>query len=288
MQDSKYTTENVEDLQIKTEVDIIDGVLYESFFKRENFNYDPSIMCHSSTTYDIKSKPTNLNLNIKDYINISTIKLTPPKQKTASRKKYFSRNEISSGKPYKCGICNKSFSLKGTLKTHIWIHMKDKPYKCFICNKSYSQASTLFTHKIIHNPDKPFNCDICKKSFAQKVNMKTHMMFHLGEKSNNKTCLQKEYYKTTLPVKDPYKSIICNKLLSQGTTVNRRKNIRNNLKPFPCNICSKSFSCKGNLKTHLTIHSKEKRYKCSICHKSFAQKGYIKIHKKIHMRGNTI
>jgi len=268
----------------KTEMDIIDSVMYESFFKRENFNYDPLIMYHMATTYDIKSKPTNFKLNIKS----STIKLTPPKQKTASSKQYFTQNKVKSEKPYTCGICNKSFALKGTLKTHIWIHMKDKPYKCFICNKSFSQASTLITHKIIHKANKPFNCDICKKSFAQKVNIKTYMMLHFGEKSNNKTCLQKEYYKTTLPVKYPYKSVICSKLLSQGVTSNTQKNIRNAITPFPCYICSKSFSCKGNLKTHLRIHTKEKPYKCSICYKSFSHKGYIKIHKKIHMRGKTI
>jgi len=279
VQDSKYTTKNVE-AQIKTEVDIIDDVVYESFFKRENNNYDPSIiMCYMPTIYYIKSKSTNYNLNTK----ASIINLTPPKQKTTKKKQYLSQIEIKSEKPYKCGICNKSFSLKGTLKTHIWIHTKNKPYKCLICNKSFSQASTLITHKVIHNAEKPFNCDICKKSFAQKVNMKTHMMFHMDEKSNNKTCNKtislKKIYTKTLTDKNPNKSVICNKLLSQGTTLSVEQQ-------FKCHICSKSFSYKGNLKTHLIIHAKEKPFKCHICSKSYSQKGYMKIHTRIHTRQN--
>ncbi|XP_060873508.1 zinc finger protein 254-like [Metopolophium dirhodum] len=308
VQDSKYTTENVE-AQIKTEVDIIDDLIYESFFKKENYNYDPSIsMCYTPTTYYIKSKSTNCNLNTK----ASTINLTP-KHKTAlyKKKQYFSQIEIKSEKPYKCGICNKSFSLKGTLKTHIWIHKKNKPYKCFICNKSFSQASTLITHKVIHNAEKPFNCDICRKSFAQKVNMKTHMMLHMGEKSNNKTCYKtislKEFYTKTITDENPYKSVICNKLLSQGTTSSIKQQFKCHIcsklfsykgtlkthliihtkeKPYKCHICSKSYSYKGTLKTHLIIHTKEKPYKCHICSKSYSQKGYMKIHTRIHTREN--
>uniref|UniRef100_A0A2S2P182 Zinc finger protein n=1 Tax=Schizaphis graminum TaxID=13262 RepID=A0A2S2P182_SCHGA len=203
MQDFKYTTENVEIQNIKIEAEIID----DEVCKRENHNVSSNNMCHVSTAYDIKNEPVTCNLGIKAP---STINLIPPKHKVISckKKQYSSQNKLSVNKPYRCKICEKSFSLKGSLKTHIWIHMQEKPYKCFICNKSFSQASTLITHKIIHNFDKPFNCDICKKSYAQKVNLKMHMMSHLSEKLSisNKTFSQKEYMHTdkiTHSIEDP-------------------------------------------------------------------------------------
>lgn len=251
MQDSKYITESVK-TQVKTEVDIIDDFIYESFFKREEYNYDSSInMSPMSTTYDTKINPN---------MNASTLNLIPLKLKKVlcKKKQLLSQKKDKSYKSYKCGICNKSFSSKGNLKTH----------------------------KIIHSSDKPFNCDICKKSFAQKVNMKTHMMFHIGNKSKkttcNKTILLKEYLTKTLTVEDPYKSIDCNKLLSQGRTLNTPKIIQSTVIPFKCNFCSKLFSYKGNLKTHIRTHTGEKPYECNICKKTFTQSSNLKIHKINH------
>ncbi|XP_026805397.1 zinc finger protein 117-like, partial [Rhopalosiphum maidis] len=176
MQDFKYTTEIVEIQNIKIEAEIIDD---EVCF-RENDYVSSNNMCYVSTIYDIKNEPISCDLGIK---TPSTINLTPPKHKVISckKKQYSSQNKLSVKKLFRCKICEKSFSQKGNLKTHIWIHMQEKPYKCFICNKSFSQASTLITHKLIHNVDKPFNCDICKKSYVQKVNLKTHLMFYLSK-----------------------------------------------------------------------------------------------------------
>jgi len=155
--------------QIKTEVDIIEDTIYENIFMCEN-NYMPSV--ESLTYYDINSPIKNNREN--SYLNIkaSTITSNPTKKKLRTSK----QNSI---KPHKCYICNKSFSWKGSMKTHMKLHLGKKPYQCLICNKSFAQVSTLYQHKIIHEIHKPFNCAICKKSFAQKVNMKIHINKHM-------------------------------------------------------------------------------------------------------------
>lgn len=155
--------------QIKTEVDIIEDTMYESFFMREN-NYVPTV--ESSTYYDINSpiKNNHKNACLNNKAPIITSNLT---------KKKLRRSKENSKKTHKCYICKKYFSFKGTMKTHMKLHLGKKPYQCLICNKSFAQVSTLYQHKMIHESHKPFNCAICKKSFAQKVNMKVHINKHM-------------------------------------------------------------------------------------------------------------
>ncbi|KAJ9578515.1 hypothetical protein L9F63_005244, partial [Diploptera punctata] len=70
-------------------------------------------------------------------------------------------------KPFKCSVCNKSFSLKTNLIRHLSIHNKEKPYKCSLCNESFTQKYYLSQHQYVHSDEKPFECSVCNKTFAQ-------------------------------------------------------------------------------------------------------------------------
>ena len=65
-------------------------------------------------------------------------------------------------RPFKCNICEKRFTYKGSLARHI-IHTGEKPYKCDICEKEFSQSCNLAKHKIIHTGEKPYKCDTYQK-----------------------------------------------------------------------------------------------------------------------------
>ena len=55
------------------------------------------------------------------------------------------------------------------------IHKKHAPYKCEICNQSFTQKGNLDTHiKKIHEEFEPFKCEICDKIFKQKGNLEAH------------------------------------------------------------------------------------------------------------------
>ncbi|KAI2799594.1 hypothetical protein BLOT_011500 [Blomia tropicalis] len=50
-----------------------------------------------------------------------------------------STKNSSNNKQFLCPMCNKLFTQKGNLKTHMMIHSGDKPYACHVCGKSFTQ-----------------------------------------------------------------------------------------------------------------------------------------------------
>jgi KRAB domain-containing zinc finger protein len=50
-------------------------------------------------------------------------------------------------KPYKCLICQHTFTVKSSLTVHIKIHMGEKPYKCIVCQRIFTTNSNLTSHK---------------------------------------------------------------------------------------------------------------------------------------------
>ena len=59
---------------------------------------------------------------------------------------------------YKCGMCNKSFSLKSNMTAHMRsVHCEDWPYKCGLCNKCYVSKNYLIHHFKVYHGNQPQN-----------------------------------------------------------------------------------------------------------------------------------
>ena len=63
-------------------------------------------------------------------------------------------------KTYDCEICNKTYSLKISLKSHFWTHAGKKPQVYGLCNKGLSPIVNLKTHLRMHADEKPHVCKI--------------------------------------------------------------------------------------------------------------------------------
>ena len=52
-----------------------------------------------------------------------------------------------------------------------------KSHSCSVCNKLFSRKDTLNSHiNQIHEGSKPFHCDYCNTDFAQKIHLKRHLV----------------------------------------------------------------------------------------------------------------
>lgn len=84
---------------------------------------------------------------------------------------------------FKCQICEKSYTLKGSLATHKKIHFSSEKDK-FECDKrnlkTFYKKSMKFHITTTHKNDQPFKClhDICGKAFKTQTYLNRHQIMH--------------------------------------------------------------------------------------------------------------
>ena len=71
------------------------------------------------------------------------------------------------------------------MKVHsLSVHEWNKPFKCDICDYSFSLKCNMNRHIVsVHNGKKLYKCNICDATFSENRNMKKHVsQIHEGKK----------------------------------------------------------------------------------------------------------
>lgn len=79
--------------------------------------------------------------------------------------------------PFKCPVegCNKAFSEKQNLKTHMLIHQDARPFPCpKNCGLSFRTKGNMMDHLRRHYNVRPFKCEHCGIGFYRKNILKRH------------------------------------------------------------------------------------------------------------------
>ena len=79
-------------------------------------------------------------------------------------------------KDFKCEVCEKMFSRKNNLRSHMLTHTKLKDHECDICKKKFARKFGLIQHFRIHLGEQPYGCAECGKWFTQSFTRNRHIL----------------------------------------------------------------------------------------------------------------
>ncbi|XP_041444181.1 zinc finger protein 710 isoform X1 [Xenopus laevis] len=193
-------------------------------------------------------------------------------------------------KPHSCPHCNKLFKQPSHLQTHLLTHQGTRPHKCEVCNKAFTQTSHLKRHMLLHTDIKPYSCRFCGRGFAYPSELKAHEVKH--ENGRCHVCVECGLDFATLTQlkrhisshQGPtlYQCTECNKSFHYRSQLQNHMLKHQNVRPFVCKECGMEFSQIHHLKQHSLTHKGVKEFKCEVCGREFTLHANMKRHMLIH------
>lgn len=205
----------------------------------------------------------------------------------------------STERPFKCDICNASFSSSKKLDRHKDAVHSERLHQCEHCDKSFRFLYALKEHEKTHNEAKPFLCDDCGKGFALAKYLQKHKQRHTVPEVFNKIydckyCEKvfenlheyQQHIRTHTDTEDRiHQCDQCPKRFFKYAHLKRHIMTHSTVRSFQCEYCEKRYKDPDTLRKHIRfIHrtadedGNRKEYPCPFCDKVFYSNGHRKRH----------
>uniref|UniRef100_A0A4W3GS79 C2H2-type domain-containing protein n=1 Tax=Callorhinchus milii TaxID=7868 RepID=A0A4W3GS79_CALMI len=193
-------------------------------------------------------------------------------------------------KPHECPHCRKLFKQPSHLQMHLLTHEGIRPHKCEVCDKAFTQTSHLKRHMLLHSEIKPYSCRVCGRGFAYPSELKTHEAKH--ENGRCHICIECGLDFATLSQlkrhllahqgPTPYQCAECDKTFNYRSQLQNHMMKHQNIRPYVCTECGMEFTQPHHLKQHSLTHKGVKEFKCEVCGREFTLQANLKRHMLIH------
>ncbi|KAL4617549.1 zinc finger protein 366 [Arapaima gigas] len=193
-------------------------------------------------------------------------------------------------KPHGCNLCGKLFKQLSHLHTHMLTHQGARPHKCQVCRKAFTQTSHLKRHMMQHSDVKPHSCGVCGRGFAYPSELRAHELKH--EKGQENVCVECGLdFPTLAQLKrhlaahrgpTQYSCTECHKTFQYPSQLQNHMMKHKDIRPYICSECGMEFIQSHHLKQHTLTHKGVKEHKCRICGREFTLLANMKRHVLIH------
>lgn len=213
---------------------------------------------------------------------------------------------MMSGNYLQCDYCNRIFSRKYNLRTHILNCHINSNCCCEICDETFQSPAGLQKH--LNRGHNRFQkgypeCDICGRIFTRKQNINSHMItVHLQGGFPHIECphCQKQFTternlkRHVNQIHNPYVQLptcaYCFKTfkgkhsLLDHIQANHSEDMRDVAK---CHVCNKRYTNNRNLKRHVEMfHGEKSEFKCELCPKVYTSNQSLRRHNRTRHSSN--
>lgn len=207
-------------------------------------------------------------------------------------------NQHIDHKPYKCRLqCSKHFyGLRGRIKHE---EKCNAAICCGVCERSFSDKESLFTHIKSAHGKLAFQCSICDVRIPTRAGLRRHSLSLHRERDGGFPCrrckkhIANTAHEASLHLKECRMNFTfdcdqCDARLRNASTLKTHKAAYHDEPKYCCNVCGKKYKHKFNAMHHQATHANpdvKPKIPCTLCHKKFSSSANLNRHMNVHISG---